>query len=169
VERAASYTIQISIYSSFSELPVNLVVKNLYYTSSVSLSHNRAIHWRVRANGPSLWAASKFISANPPSTPTLVSPANGATIKTLTPRLDWSTSSLPSGTIFARYELEISTDTAFTSPIQKEVLQRSASEWKDWGEGEALLPQTRYYWRVRAVHEDGHTSNWSTRWSFLTP
>jgi predicted phage tail protein len=142
------------------------------YTSSVNLPQNKTIHWRVRANGPngpSLWTASRFISANPPSTPSLVSPSNAVTIKTLTPRLDWSTSTLPSGTVFLRYELEISTDTAFTEPIRKEVLERSASEWKDWAAEESLLPKTRYYWRVRAINADGHASNWSARRSFVTP
>jgi hypothetical protein len=89
--------------------------------------------------------------------------------KPLPPRLDWSTSSLPSGTVFLRYELEISTDTAFIAPIRVEVLERSASEWKDWVAEETLLPMTRYYWRVRAVNANGHTSNWSSRWSFVTP
>jgi hypothetical protein len=65
--------------------------------------------------------------------------------------------------------LEIALDTSFTSPIRKEVPDRSASEWKNWAAEESLLPKTRYYWRVRAVNTYEHISSWSSRWSFVTP
>jgi hypothetical protein len=110
---ATSYTIQLSTYSNFSTLIRSASPADPTWTSTVSLPQNKTIYWRVRANGangPSLWAVGTFKSANPPSTPTLVSPSNGAILKTLTPKLDWSNSSLPAGTTFKHYELQVAKD-----------------------------------------------------------
>jgi hypothetical protein len=172
VDGAASYTIQLSLSATFGTLITSATPTGPTYTATISLPQNKTIHWRVRANGPigpSLWTKGSFTSANPPSTPSLVSPASGAILNTLTPRLDWSTSTLPAGTAFGRYELDIATDTAFTAYTRYEVLDRTLSEWNDWTGHDPLLPKTKYYWRVRALNADGHASNWSSRRSFTTP
>jgi Leucine-rich repeat (LRR) protein len=172
VDGATSYTIQLSLSATFGTLLTSAAPNSPAYTVTISLPQNKIIHWRVRANGPngpSLWTKGSFTSANPPSTPSLLSPASGALLKTLTPRLDWSTSTLPAGTAFGRYELDIATDTAFTTYTRYEVLDRTLSEWNDWTGRDPLLPKTKYYWRVRALNADWHESNWSAHRSFTTP
>jgi predicted phage tail protein len=165
---ATSYTIQLSVYSNFSTLIRSATPTEPTWTSTVSLPQNKTIYWRVRANGangPSLWTVGTFKSANPPSTPTLVSPAIGAVSKTLTPKLDWSNSTLPAGTIFKQYELQVATNTAFSGAAVYLVDDRMMSDYTL----PALIAKTRYYWRVRAVNMDEHESNWSSRWYFTTP
>jgi len=176
VDGASYYTIQLSLRENFSELLASASPAGTTWNSSVTLPQNRTIYWRVRAfgpNGPSLWSeVSSFLSANPPSTPTLVSPANGAVLKTTPGNLDWSNSTVPAGTTFARYEVQLATNTSFTVGL----LEFSAGigdrleSHLDWTEiVPPLQSKTRYYWRVRALNEDGQVSLWSTRWSFTTP
>jgi hypothetical protein len=165
---ATSYTIQLSAYSNFSTLIRSAIPAGPTWTSTVSLPQNKTIYWRVRANGdngPSLWAVRTFKSANPPSTPALVSPSNGVVLNTLTPKLDWSNSTLPAGTNFKHYELHVATDTAFTDAKVYFVNDRMMSDYTM----PVLTAKTRYYWRVQAVNMDDHQSNWSSRRSFTTP
>jgi hypothetical protein len=176
VDGASSYTIHLSLVPNFSTLLASATPANPTWISNVTLPQNRTIYWRVRAggsNGPSLWSAvSSFTSANPPSTPTLLSPANGAVLKTPPTRLDWSNSTVPSGTTFARYEVQIATNTSFTTNLIEftagsgDRLQ-SQLNWVDIDP--PLQSKTRYYWRVRSVNEAGHVSMWSARWRFTTP
>jgi hypothetical protein len=51
VDGATSYTIQISISSSFGTFLVNKTVTTLTYIPTANLPHG-TIYWRVRANGP---------------------------------------------------------------------------------------------------------------------
>jgi Leucine-rich repeat (LRR) protein len=173
VPGATSYTIHLSLYSNFSSLLTSGTTSGTMYTPSINLVQNKVIYWRVRANGtngPSLWSDGPrwFTSANPPSTPTLVSPANGALLKSNPANLDWSNASVPIGTEFARYEVEIATDTSFTTNYQL-IPAGIGDRTQSFLAWPTLLAKTKYYWRVRSVNTDGHMSAWSTRWSFTTP
>ncbi|HSV86009.1 MAG TPA: hypothetical protein VLH85_05505, partial [Levilinea sp.] len=96
---------------------------------------------------------------------------NGAVLRIAPSRLDWSNSTVPTGTVFARYEVEIATHTSFTGStiIPAGVGDRLQSHlgWADIAP--PLLAKTRYHWRVRSVNQAGEVSMWSTRWSFTTP
>jgi hypothetical protein len=49
---AASYTIQVSRYATFSLVAVNSTVANRTFTLTTSLNAHTTYYWRVRANGP---------------------------------------------------------------------------------------------------------------------
>jgi Leucine-rich repeat (LRR) protein len=170
VPGATSYTIQLSLYANFSSMVTSGKPTGTTYSPSISLPQNKIVYWRVRAegaNGPSLWSTPQsFTSANPPSTPSLVSPANGAVLKTLQ-KLDWSNSIIPAGTTFSHYQVEVASDTAFSIKAIDKVT--NVSEWNDWASVSPLTAKTRYYWRVRAVNTEGHISNWSSRRYFTSP
>jgi hypothetical protein len=169
VDGATSYTIQVSLVPTFRELLASGNTRELRWTSSVNLPQNRTLYWRVQANGPngpSLQSASSFTSANPPSTPGLISPENKTVIKTLKPRLDWSTSKLPPETEFEHYELQLAENYSFESPSTIYIEGQANSEYSM---PDSLLQNKTYYWRVRAINRDGHVSNWSARWRFTTP
>jgi Leucine-rich repeat (LRR) protein len=174
VTDATSYAIQLSLYPNFSSLLTSATPSGVSYTPKINLPKNKVIYWRVRANGingPTAWKDGSFRSANPPSTPSLVSPANGALLKIVPANLDWSNSTLPAGTDFKHYEVQISTSTNLDSvtPISTGLGNRLLSHL-EWGDiVPALEAKTKYYWRVRSVNAEGHMSNWSTRWSFTTP
>jgi hypothetical protein len=167
---ANGYTVQVSASSAFIALLVNAAVTPSIFTLPVDLPANKVLYWRVRAegfNGPSLWSSTRsFRTGNPPSIPALISPANAAQIDDLTPRLAWRASTVPLGTTFDHYHIQIATDVNFTSLI----LDGSAAALtpSEYTLTTPLAANTKYYWRVRAFNARGEYSAWSIIWNFRT-
>jgi uncharacterized repeat protein (TIGR01451 family) len=84
----------------------------------------------------------------PPAVPTLLNPANGATVASLTPTFTWT---LPAGA--SRYEIQIDPTPAMTAPV----VAVAGASYIPTG---ALLTTT-YHWRVRAFNSSGVPSEWS--------
>ena len=98
------------------------------------------------------------LTAQPvPAAPAVFSPVNGATGASISPTLVWDTSSGA-----ARYELELATDSAFTSIVLSDSTLTSTSRTVG-----PLVNSTTYYWRVRAKNTSG-TSDWTVRLNFTT-
>lgn len=95
----------------------------------------------------------------PPPIPSLLSPANGASLTDDTPFLDWSDVSDPNG---VKYDVQVSTQSTF-STISRSVSDLLGSGWTVVPN----LPAQTYYWRVRAKDYVGNTSAWSSYRSFL--
>jgi hypothetical protein len=110
-------------------------------------------------NGPSLWSEVRSINtANPPSVPTLASPANNAKVSGPSPLFDWNDSTVPAGTDFDHYEIQIATDNGFVNTVHDNNLAGIANSQDD---SAALAGGTTYYWRVRAINTLGQASSWS--------
>ncbi|MBN2099422.1 MAG: right-handed parallel beta-helix repeat-containing protein, partial [Dehalococcoidia bacterium] len=118
---------------------------------------------------PDGWAPSAMIIP-----PTLLSPANGATISYGIPRLDWSDVSdvvvaiqqlqiaQQSGPSDITYHLQLDDNADFSSPVREE----AGLTTSEYTVPEALLDGT-YYWRVRVEDDAGNQrSEWTTPWSF---
>ncbi|MEK7327755.1 MAG: hypothetical protein AAB217_21120, partial [Chloroflexota bacterium] len=166
VSGASSYSLQISTNQNFATLVLNMNVSASAYTPMVDLPKGTLLFWRVRTNGtngPSAWSRVRhFDSPNPPSMPTLLSPANSATVTNGQPTLDWSDSSPGAD----HYEVQISTSATFASVLGRGRGGRTpASMYMP----EVALPLGTYYWRVRAVNSSGQFSNWSVARSFRVP
>jgi hypothetical protein len=162
VEGATSYTIQMSLNSNMSSPFLTKSATTSLYNPTADLKANKTIYWRVRANGPngpSQWSVVWNIQTpNPPSRPSLLSPANAALIMDRQPILDWSTSTVPSGTTFSHYQLQISTDSLFLTIIdQVDITNILLSDHKTV----ELSPNTVYYWRVRAFNTNGQYRSWT--------
>jgi hypothetical protein len=103
--------VQIATVSSFSTLFLSQTSSTPSLTPNKDLPLNKTIYWRVRAKVNGVyqpWSTRySFRSANPPSNPTLRSPANNALTTNYIPKLVWSQSSLPSGTTFEEYQLQV--------------------------------------------------------------
>lgn len=167
---ASSYTLQISTVTNFSSLIRTATVMGSTYSMPADLPANAALYWRVRANGtngPSLWTNPwSFHTGNPPSVPTLLSPLNGSLINDLTPRLTWRAVTVPAGTTFDHYQVQVATDATFaTLIVDQPVNALSPSEYTLTV---PLLPNTKYYWRVQAVNASGEYSAWSAARYFRT-
>ncbi|MCD6166249.1 hypothetical protein J7K19_06045, partial [bacterium] len=97
-----------------------------------------------------------FGYGKPPSSPTLLSPANGSVFADPTPRLDWS--DVP---LVHRYELQIDDNSNFYSPVLKDTSIKNSFYTVS-----TALADATYYWRVRARYTGGNWSNWSSVWKF---
>jgi hypothetical protein len=173
VSGATSYTLEVSTGSSFATKVINTNTASAHYNPASNLSANKKYYWRLVANGPNgpsrrspVWT---FTTGNPSSTPNLVSPVSNALMLTTTPLLDWSNSSLPSGTSFAYYQVQVATSSSFTLPSVDSSSQTSltASQMTS----SALAANTNFYWRVRSANTVSGVTNfsvWSSVGSFRT-
>ena len=167
---ASSYTLVVSSVSTFTSIlkTVNIIGSN--YNMPTDLPANATLYWRVRANGlngPSLWSGARsFHTANPPSVPILLSPRNSLLINDLTPLLTWRAVTLPAGTTFDHYQIQVAADVGFASLILNETVATVSPS--QFTLTTPLLPNARYYWRVRSFNASGEYSAWSTVWYFRT-
>jgi hypothetical protein len=166
VPGATGYSIQISRNSAFTLLVGTYLATSSSYAPLVDLPANTTLYWRVQSrgvNGPSAWSATRMVNtANPPSIPVLISPANGVFVTGFNIRLDWSTTVDP--TDFAYYDLEVSKYADFSFDyLRIHITQANSSEFTTVFEG-----GTDYYWRVRAFKTNNQYSSWSSTRMFQT-
>jgi predicted phage tail protein len=164
VAGATGYGVQASLHPNFSSPFISLAVPNSYYQITTSLPRNTVIYWRVRSHGNNIsaWSSSSFTSPNPPNVIVLISPAAGATVTTM-PALSWETAVLPAGTTFARYQLQVSVNFDFSSPVVDTSMSSISQRSFTFTSANALKPNTLYFWHVRAVNTANQFGAWSTR------
>jgi hypothetical protein len=173
-----SYHFQVSTSSSFATIAVeNLSVTqgsgSTSWLVSSALSNLTTYYWRVRAYDGvvySSWSSSRSfyvnqpVANNPPTVPTLSTPANGATLTLRQPTLVIVNSTDPEGTTPV-YHFQLSTLSNFSTIAVENLSVVQGSGSTSWLVTPALNNLTTYYWRVRA--SDGQAySNWSGSRSF---
>jgi hypothetical protein len=159
---AASYTLVVSTLPDYTSPLINITQAATSYAQMTDLPVGVKLYWRVCANGanPSAWTSSSFMIPVPPAKPALSSPASAAKIYTYTPLLKWKSSVIPEGApALAYYQLQVDNDADYSSLLydQTELLATSFTI------PEALTPNQKFYWRVRAVNILGQYSSWSAR------
>jgi hypothetical protein len=173
VDQATSYNLQVSKLTSFATTVLSVTVTGIKYTPTADLPANTTLYWRMRTagtNGPSAWSGyQQFKTPNPPAIPTLSTPANAGLVATNMPTLDWSTVSLPDGTTFAQYELQVSKDSSFASTLTIAPITDQATSAFTFTTLTHLDDNATYFWRVMATNTLGQHSSWSSVWSFRTP
>jgi M6 family metalloprotease-like protein len=157
----STYEVQLSRSSTFSS-PLTYSTTSSYKRLSTDLARNITFYWRVRSNQNgvySRWSATgNFVSADPPSTPSLLRPANGSTLTSPPPIFDWSDSTnYPAG-----YQIQVAATSNFGTILIDTTIQSSAYQ------PSISLPAGTLYWRVRAYNARGQFSNWSTTFRFYT-
>lgn len=121
------------------------------------------LYWRVRAGTAAAWSdwsqPWSFISAGGTTLqpPSLVSPANGATVAGTEVRMDWN-----SVAGAATYDCQIADNPQFTGASTSNPFPDPYVTWTD-------LPNdgTIFYWRARAGDGAGHWSAYSAAWHFI--
>jgi hypothetical protein len=96
----------------------------------------------------------------PPSTPSLISPTNDASMTDNTPLFDWSDVNDQSG---VTCDLSIARDAGFVSTA---LLKNGVTTSTYTLISAEALVTGKYYWRVRAVDGAGNVGSWSENWSF---
>jgi Zn-dependent metalloprotease len=145
---------------------VGTVAANVHtYNNTSGLTADTAYTYRVRANlGTTLNSdysneATVATLPLPPPAPTLVSPASGFTVPTLTPTLDWSE---PTGAV--SYGVQVSTASTFAILLVNEPSLGTSTYTLpsdlEWGR--------TYYWRANATNNFNSASKWSAARTFKT-
>jgi hypothetical protein len=106
--------------STFASMIINvsLPFSESEYTANLDKYPNYILCWRIRG-GHSLYGSSDwsdvqiFKAANPPGIPEPIAPVDGTLTNDNSPRFVWNKVSLPSGTVFGKYEVEISYNSNF--------------------------------------------------------
>jgi uncharacterized repeat protein (TIGR02543 family) len=162
VTGAVTYRLQASTASDFSALVYDDSTRTINSQVIGTLLNNTTYYWRVQAKNiggvsawSSTWSFTTIVAA--PATPTLVSPAIGATDQSINPMLSWN---LVSGDV--TYRLQASTASDFSALVYDDSTRTSNSQAIG-----ILLNNMTYYWRVRAKNNGG-ISAWSSIWSFTT-
>lgn len=160
------YQLQVSKVNTFSTTVLNVSIGATAstYTPTTNLFANTTLYWRVRSKVTSTtytpWSAVwSFKTGNPPSTPSLVAPASGALVAGPSPLFDWGNSTLPAGTTFDHYQIQVATDSGFTTLVHDLNIAGITNSQDNTA---VLTPATTYYWRVRAFNTAGDYSAWST-------
>ena len=171
VPGATNYTVEVSTANTFATKAINATATTNSYTHTLDLAANTSYFWRVKANGangPSLYSQVRmFRTANPPSVPVLAAPANNALMTTTTPLLNWNNSTVPAGTTFRWYEVQMDTSNTFGNAVSALTTEFDLNNSQV--NTPALPNATTYYWRVRSWNTAGDFSAWTTARSFRTP
>jgi hypothetical protein len=158
---AASYHLQLAMDSGFTSLAVDDSALTDTSRQVNGLSRLTSYFWRVRARNVEGMSAYSFIwrfttVPSAPSSPTLVSPLDGATNQSVTPILRWN---MVTGA--STYRLEVATDSNFV------LVLNDSSLVDTFRVSSQLENDTKHYWRVNANNVGG-SGPWSDSWSFTT-
>ena len=165
VTGAHHYRLELSTASDLSTLVLSVDSITVTYYNLPDLIPGTPYYWRVRAvtavGADGVWSPTWSFTTQPidlpPTAPTLLSPADGATSVSVTPALSW-TSVLGA----TSYRVQVGTDATLTQPLT----------YTDTVNGTILdMPilqtATTYYWRVCAANLAGQ-GPWSVIRSFTT-
>jgi hypothetical protein len=160
---ATTYDIQMATTSAFAS---SLWTVNGTYNDKASPAVQLpagTIYWRVRAHntsGTSDWSTGSF-THSAAAAPTLVTPADGATLKEGddTPVFQWSPVAGATG-----YTVRIGQDSDFTDPSRYTVLKSVQAQAAALN---GFLPPNTYYWEVQAQLGTGLNTSWSAPRSLI--
>jgi hypothetical protein len=164
---AASYTLEVSTTSSFSNLVINQTgITGTSFTPGGGLNGTTTYYWRVTAVNEtgtrvSSNAGISFTTLTPPAPGSFsqTAPANNATGTSRTPTFTWGASSNASS-----YALVVSTSSSYTSPV----INVSNLTTTSYTPAASLAANTKYYWKVTATNSTGPTVATNAGISFTT-
>ena len=159
---AETYHVIVDNNADWSSPEVNSfgVISSSFYVTG--LSSNDTYYWAVQGDNPvglGFWSDVWEFTTAPgaPASPTLSSPSNGSECVSLTPTLDWNSSSGA-----ASYHLQVDDNSDFSSLVY-DVGGLGATEYTIPANLSQGVP---YYWRVAAVNACGTYSGWSSVYNF---
>lgn len=161
---AVKYQLMVDDNVSFGSPVLNLTnITNTWYTMTSPLPQ-KTFYWRVRAmDNKSNWGNWSYIfrftiDTIAPGVPVLLSPLNGSSTTDRTTTFTWK-----AVTGAAKYQILLSEDAAFTSPVYFSSVFLEPTSYNFLF---AIDPGT-YYWKVRARDAALNVGGWSTVWKVI--
>jgi CSLREA domain-containing protein len=162
---ATRYQLQLSTdanFGSFIENYTTPTAAGLTYTPAMPLAQG-VYFWRVNIDLGSGWVVSplsQMVTITPalPAAPVATTPANAALVNTATPEIHWTGTTTMVGAPFS-YEIQIDNDNLFRSPEATAVVTSTSYT-------ATVLPDGKYYWRVRTRNYLGIPGAWNAVRSF---
>ncbi len=170
---SVNYIIQldkVSTFDSLDKVETKFLVDNLLAEQqwlTPALKDNTRYYWRVKAVDARLaetnWLNAEFFvntKNDPPSVPVIKNPGDTSWVSSLTPRLALSRA-IDIDNDPLTYEIELYVDKLMTQLVAKTA--RGNPEWML----SMLSDNSWYYWRARAVDDNGLASGWTVLSSFF--
>lgn len=160
-EGAETYRVQVSDSGSFSSTAEDQSGLTSTEFQLSELQTGATYYWRVNASnegGVSGWSETRnfTVIVDPPASPNLIAPENGAQNVSTTPLLEWESVENTDA-----YDFQIALDEGFNNKIVDQ--QNVTSTYYNGNFDEYTI----HYWRVRAKNQGGE-SDWSDVWNFTT-
>jgi len=155
---AASYDLEVSTETSFSEITYSVSLVDTFATTTIL---TQTVHyWRVRGvndiGEETEWSAIRSFLLDGPEAPDLISPTNSAVIIGVSPTtLGWNSSEYAT-----LYEVNVSLSTSFASNDLEGTTAETSLITTALGNG-------IYSWRVRAQNSVGFWGEWSSTNTFI--
>jgi len=155
---------KVSTFDSPAKITSGSLAEGLAGTTSwttSSLIENQSYWWRVKAQdglADSAWVVGNFlvnVQNEPPATPTIKNPGNGAWSTLLQPTLEANPVLDPEGKA-VRYQFEVYKDANLTVKVAEHISTSTAVTLSV-----PLVDKTTYWWRVRALDQLVLPSDWS--------
>ena len=162
---AETYHMQLARDENFTDIVAEEEELDVTEFEAEDLEFSQAYYWRVRSenvNDVSGWSATRNFATmeappEPPESPELVTPDDGAQDQPTSLTLQWSESETAE-----TYQVQLAADESFTDIIDEaEGLEDTEYDL------EGLEYDSDHFWRVRATNEAGQ-SDWSQEWNFTT-
>ncbi|WAC71442.1 hypothetical protein OU995_17870 [Roseateles sp. SL47] len=151
----------VSTFDSGNKRSSGAIIRSAGATTSwtvTGLVEDTRYYWRVKAQdgrAETAWAGASFVMSttnNPPTTPTIRNPGNGAWSSTLQPVLEVNPATDPEGQALV-YWFEIYDDAQLTHQVW-----RGTTTTTSLVPGVELKDNTTYWWRVMALDPQGGSS-----------
>ena len=156
---ASKYQVTYSLSLNAVKSGKSISVTNLYHEISPPLKPGNTVYWRVRGidtnANPGKWSTIYSFTIEEPSVVNL-RPSGGEIVTTTSPTLSWSETPNSSG-----YELQYAPKGEDLE--SSEIFQTE----KNLYTVPLVQQNTLYYWRVRALDDQGDPLSWSTAESFF--
>ncbi len=143
---------------------VPVIIDTTRFTTDTATLPDGSYYWRVKAfdlaGNEGGWSLIWYVGVDghSPDIPTLITPTNGAWLNSNNVTFQWTGVSKDGGAP-VEYIIQVDTSNTFTNPVIHDTVSLNSTNY--------TLPESYYYWRVRAYDLAGNEGLWTSTWQFV--